>query len=66
LKLVPDWLLLVLRRPNKQNDQAVIAINQNVQHMDIFKETELLVLILELNVEFNGGTKKKHCDDVKF
>jgi len=58
--------LWFLRRPNKQNDQAVIAINQNVQHMDIFKETELLVLILELNVEVNGGTKKKLCDDVQF
>jgi hypothetical protein len=42
------------------------GINQNVQHMDIFKETELLLLILELNVEVNGVTKKKLCDDVQF
>ena len=42
------------------------AISQNVQHMDMFKETELLLLIIELNVEVNGGTKKKLCDDVQF
>jgi len=44
----------------------VNAISQNVQHMDMFKETELLLLIIELNVEVNGGTKKKLCDDVQF